>query len=158
DLVVVSPPYDCEASAIDMDAWRAGGQVRVTDSRTYSPNRANLGRARGRRYAARMVEVYAACAQVLRPGGLLVTVTKNSHRRHQAVDLAGATVALAARAGFGYCQHVVALHAAVREGVLCARPSLWQTTRLRHAAARGERTHLVVHEDVCVFTAPGGGR
>ena len=65
-----------------------------------------------------------------------------------------ATIQLADHAGFGYLQHLVALHAAVRDGGLVARPSFWQLTQTRRARARGEPAHLVVHEDVLVFTNP----
>lgn len=103
-----------------------------------------------------MVEVLAGCARVLRPGGLLVTVTKNTRRAGRLNDLAAATVQLAEQAGFGYLQHLVALHAAVRTGGLVARPSFWQLTQTRKARARGEPCHLVIHEDVLVFLRPGG--
>jgi modification methylase len=63
-------------------------------------------------------------------------------------------VGLADHAGLGYLQHIVALHAAVRDGALVARPSFWQLTQTRKARARGEPAHLVVHEDVLVFTKP----
>jgi spermidine synthase len=98
-----------------------------------------------------MAEVYRACFEVLRPGGLLVTVTKNARRSGRLVDLAGTTVALAREAGFSYVQHVVALHAAVRDSTLVARPSFWQTTQVRRAHDRGDLAHLVVHENVCVL-------
>ena len=65
-----------------------------------------------------------------------------------------ATVQLAYQAGFGYLQHIIALHAAVRHGGLVARPSFWQLTQTRKARARGEPAHLVVHEDVLVFAKP----
>jgi hypothetical protein len=42
----------------------------------------------------------------------------------------------------------------VRDGWLAARPSFWQLTQTRKARARGEPCHLVVHEDVLVFTKP----
>jgi modification methylase len=98
-----------------------------------------------------MRRIYAGCAQTLKPGGLLVTVTKNTHQAGRLFDLAGVTVSLARGAGFGYLQHIVALHAAVRGDSLVARPSFWQLTQTRHARARGEPAHLVVHEDVLVF-------
>jgi SAM-dependent methyltransferase len=98
--------------------------------------------------------VYAGCLALLRPGGLLVTVTKNSHRNGSLFDFAGTTVALARSVGFGYRQHVVAFHAAICDGDLVARPSDRELTQLRHAHAAGEPTHLVVHEDVCVFEKP----
>jgi modification methylase len=83
-----------------------------------------------------------------------VTVTKNTRRAGRLNDLATATVGLADHAGLGYLQHIVALHAAVRDGALVARPSFWQLTQTRKARARGEPAHLVVHEDVLVFTKP----
>jgi excisionase family DNA binding protein len=70
-----------------------------------------------------------------------VTVTKNSRQRGQLNDLAAATVALAHQAGFGYLQHVLALHAAVRDGRLVARPTFWQLTQTRKARGRGEPCH-----------------
>jgi modification methylase len=151
DLVVTSPPYACDAGVIDKPAWRAGGSLCPRDSLNYSPDPANLGRARGPGWHQAMAEVLAGCARLVRPGGLLVTVTKNTRRQGRLNDLAAATVQLAAQAGFGYLQHLVALHAAVRDGGLVARPSFWQLTQTRKARARGEPAHLVVHEDVLVF-------
>ena len=46
---------------------------------------------------------------------------------------------------------LVALHAAVRDGDLVARPSFWQTTQVRKARQRGEPAHVVIHEDVLAF-------
>jgi SAM-dependent methyltransferase len=152
DLVVTSPPYTCDAGMIDKPGWRAGQPLCPKDTLNYSRDPANLGRARGQDWRAGIGEVLAGCAQVLRPGGLLVTVTKNTRRAGRLNDLATATVQLADHAGLGYLQHLVALHAAVRHGGLVARPSFWQLTQTRKARARGEPAHLVVHEDVLVFT------
>ena len=153
DLLVTSPPYACEAGVIDKPGWRAGGPLCPKDSLNYSRDPANLGRARGEGWRAGIAEVLAGCAQLLRPGGLLVTVTKNTRRAGRLNDLATATVQLAeARPGSGYLQHIIALHAAVRDGGLVARPSFWQLTQTRKARARGEPAHLVVHEDVLIFT------
>jgi hypothetical protein len=105
-----------------------------------------------------MADVYAACHGVLRPGGHLVVVTKNTRRKGRTLDLAGLTVALATAAGFSYLGHVIALHAAIRDGDLVARPSYWQTTQIRHARAKGEPAHLVAHEDVTVFSRPATTR
>ncbi len=105
DLVATSPPYMCDAGVIDKPAWIAG--ARLCDR-------------------AAMAAVYAACHAVLRPGGLLVTVTKNMRRHGRLVDLAAMTRRLAVDAGLGYLQHVVALHAGIRDGRLVARPSFWQ--------------------------------
>lgn len=154
DLVVVSPQYGCDAGVIDKPGWLARRGLCPTGSLNYSTDRANVGHARGPAYAAAMARVYAGCAAVLRPGGLLVTITKNTRRRGRCFDLAGVTVALARATGFSYLQHVIALQAAIRGGELRARPSYWQLTQVRHARQRGEPAHLVVHEDVCVFAKP----
>jgi modification methylase len=154
DLVATSPPYACTAGTIDKPAWLRGQRLCRCDTLNYSPQPRNLGHARGDAYLAEMAHVYAACHQVLRPGGLLVTVTKNLRRRGRVLDLAGATVTLAERAGFCYLQHVVALLAAVRDSALLARPSFWQATQTRKAHTRGEPASLVVHEDVLVFAKP----
>jgi modification methylase len=154
DLVATSPPYACDVGMIDKRAWLAGRSLCRRDTLNYSSERANLGHARGDRYVAELACVYAGCFAVLRPGGLLVVVTKNLRRRGRVLDLATITVELATQAGFQYLQHVVALLAAVRDGELHARPSFWQLTQTRKARARGQPAHLVVHEDVSVFVRP----
>jgi modification methylase len=154
DMVATSPPYACDVGMIDKPAWLAGRSLCRRDTLNYSAEPANLGHARGERYLAELAGIYAQCYAVLRPGGLLVTVTKNLRRQGRVLDLAALTVQLASQAGFAYLQHVVALLAAVRDGDLHARPSFWQLTQTRKARARGQPAHLVVHEDVLVFTRP----
>lgn len=154
DLIATSPPYACEVGVIDKASWLAGQSLCDADSLNYSAAKANLGHARGGAYLAEMAVVYGACFEVLRPGGLLVTVTKNLRRGGRLFDLTAATIALAASAGFAYQQHVIALHAAVRDSGFVARPSFWQLTQTRRARGRGDPAHLVVHEDVLVFAKP----
>jgi modification methylase len=154
DLVVTSPPYACDAGVIDKPGWRTGHPLCPRDTLNYSRDPANLGHARGEAWRSGIAEVLAGCAWLLRPGGLLVTVTKNTRRLGRLNDLAARTVRLAEQAGLGYLQHLIALHAAVRDSELVARPSFWQLTQTRRARARGEPCHLVVHEDVLVFTKP----
>jgi modification methylase len=154
DLVATSPPYGSDIGMIDKPAWLAGRPLCRRDTLNYSTDHANLGHARGDRYLAELASVYAGCFAVLRPGGLLVVVTKNLRRQGRRLDLATITVELATQAGFQYLQRVVALLAAVRDGQLHARPSFWQLTQTRRARARGQPAHLVVHEDVSVFVRP----
>ena len=49
----------------------------------------------------------------------------------------------------------VALLAGLRGEQLIPRPSFFQLDNLRKARARGEPWHLIVHEDVLIFRAPG---
>ena len=153
DLVCTSPPYACDVGNLDVANWGAGRDLCSAGERNYSADKANLGHARGAAYEQAMADIYAACFAVLRPGGILVVVTKNTRRKGRTLDLAGLTVALAEAAGFTYLQHVIALHAAVRDGDLVARPSFWQRTQTHKARTRGEPAHLVVHEDLCVFSS-----
>lgn len=157
DLVATSPPYACDVANVDRAAKRAHANLRDTTTLNYSDDRSNLGHARGSRYLAEMAHAYAACFPVLRPGGHLVTVTKNLRRRGRLFDLAAATVALAQDAGFGYVQHVISLLAAVSDSDLVGRPSFWQRLQVGKARARGEPVHLVCHEDVLVFAKPEAG-
>ena len=154
DLVATSPPYACTPGMIDKPAWRHGGALARRDTENYSSDRANLGHARGAAYLAEMAIVYAGCFQLLRPGGLLVTVTRNLRRQGRVFDLAGETVRLAEQAGYQYLQHVIALLAAVRDSTLHARPSFWQLTQTRRARQHGQPASLLVHEDVLVFQKP----
>lgn len=156
DLVCTSPPYGCDAGIIDKPGWLAGGRLCPPASRDYSADPANLGHARGDTYATQMAAVYAGCYRLLRPGGILVAVTKNTRRAGRLFDLAALTVDLARNAGFAYLQHVVALHAAIRDSRLVGRPSYWQLTSVRAARAKGLPVHLVAHEDVIVMVKPAG--
>ena len=154
DLILTSPPYACEIQMIDKPAWLAGGSLGAKDTRNYSADRGNLGHARGARYREAMADVYAAAAAALKPGGFLVVVTKNLRAGGELHDLAGDTVELCQQTGLRYWQHVIALHAAIRDSQLVPRPSFWQLSTTRKALARGERLHLVCHEDVLVFRKP----
>jgi modification methylase len=112
DLVVTSPPYLCDAGVIDKPGWRAGHPMCPRDTLNYSRDPANLGHARGDSWRSGIGQMLAGCAWLLRPGGLLVMVTKNTRRQGRLNDLATATITLAQQAGFGYLQHIIALHAA----------------------------------------------
>ena len=151
DLILTSPPYGRDIEAIDKPAWLRGGSLGAKEARNYSSDPDNLGHARGEPYRAAMAEVYEACAAALKPGGFLVVVTKNLRAGGALHDLAGTTVDLCQQTGLLYWQHVIALHAAIRDDQLVPRPSFWQLSTTRKALARGERIHLVCHEDVLVF-------
>ncbi|MGH9127431.1 MAG: TRM11 family SAM-dependent methyltransferase [Acidimicrobiales bacterium] len=154
DLVCTSPPYACDVGNPNVARYEQEGRIGRGLALNYSEGRANLGHARGVAYEEAVAAIYAACLTVLRPGGVLAVVTKNTRRKGRTLDLAGLTVAIAEQAGFTYLQHVVALHAAVRDGDLVGRPSYWQGIQVHHARERGEPVHLVVHEDLDMFLAP----
>lgn len=105
-------------------------------------------------YLAAMASIYAACTRMLSPGGHLVLVTKNLRAEGAMRNIAGDTITLCQHAGLVFQQHIIALLAVLRDDGLLPRPSYFQLTYVRHALARGERIHLVCHEDVLVFRKP----
>jgi modification methylase len=109
---------------------------------------------RGESYLAAMATIYTACARMLSPGGYLVLVTKNLRANGALRNIAGDTITLCQQTGLVFQQHIIALLAALRDDELLPRPSYFQLTHIRQARARGERTHLVCHEDILVFQRP----
>ncbi len=71
-----------------------------------------------------MRNVYAACARMLKPGGYLVTVTKNMRANGALRNIAGDTTVICQQVGLAYQQHVIALLASLREDGLVPRPSI----------------------------------
>jgi modification methylase len=152
DLVLTSPPYACQVADLATENLKSGdGPLRREETTNYSPDRRNLGHARGDTYLAAMASVYEACAAVLKPGGFLVLVTKDTRCKGALRNLSGQTIALCEQAGLAYWQRAIALLATIRDEQLQMRPSFWQTMHVRRARARGERTQVVAHEDVLVF-------
>jgi modification methylase len=157
DLILTSPPYACEIADVSTENLARGrGSLRRQDTSNYSPDRRNLGHARGSGYLDAMADIYQACAAVLKSGGFLVCVTKDMRSAGGGAlrNLSGETIALCEDAGLLYWQRVISLLATVRDSELVMRPSFWQTLHARRRRAQGDRTHVVAHEDVLVFRKP----
>jgi hypothetical protein len=157
DLVLTSPPYACEVADLRTEnKVKGGGPLRRADTSNYSPDRRNLGHARGADYLAAMADIYRSCAAVLKPGGFMVCVTKDMRSAGGGAlrNLSCETIALCEDAGLLYWQRVIGLLATVGDGELVMRPSFWQTLHARRRLAKGDRTQVVAHEDVLVFRKP----
>ena len=92
--------------------------------------------------------VFAACERVLRPGGVLAVIAGPAAPGGTLTDTAGSVVAAARAAGLVYAQHIVLVRAAIdgdRLAPAAADPG---------PAAPGGSP---VHDDLLVFTKPGGG-
>jgi modification methylase len=63
-------------------------------------------------------------------------------------------LAAGAAAGLIPAGRCVALLAGLRGGQIIARPSFFQMENVRKARRKGEPWHLIVHEDVLIFTNP----
>jgi modification methylase len=154
DLILTSPPYACEVA--DVNEVSGPGPLRRDDTTNYSPDRHNLGHARGADYLSAMADIYRPCAAVLKPGGFMVCVTKDMRSGGGGAlrNLSCETIALCQGAGLLYWQRVIGLLATVGDGALIMRPSFWQTLHARRRLAKGDRTQVVAHEDVLVFRKP----
>ena len=152
DLAVLCPP----AGANTDDSSRLSAQRRLSSGGAPDTPTGNALRPQhGDVSRDAAGELVAACAQVLRPGGLLVTVTGNTHDPGRLIDRAGNTVAAAQAAGLDYLQHIAAVHAAVRDSSLAAGLSA-STGGASAAPGLAHRRHLVVHRDVLVFRHRAG--
>lgn len=91
---------------------------------------------------------YAACHRLLRPGGVLAVITTAARTPSWPAEV----IAYARAAGFTYAQHVIALHAPIRDSRL--HPPAGSLT----LAGQPGRWHLPAHSDYLIFTSPGGHR
>jgi DNA modification methylase len=155
DLILTSPPYACQIADVSTENLVSGvGPIRRQDTSNYSTDKTNLGHARGNTYLRAMSEVCEACTTVLKPGGFLVLVTKDMRADGSLNNLSGETITLCQDLGLRYWQRIIGLLATIRDSEIVMRPSFWQTLHARRTRARGERTHIVAHEDVLVFRKP----
>lgn len=102
-------------------------------------------------------------ARLLRVGGILAVLTHCDWSRGELIDPTGAVVAAGQNADLLYLQHVVAVHAPVRDGQFAAAldtPAAEDEARSRHrAVVRGlPAPHRRIHSDVLVFAQPQSAR
>jgi hypothetical protein len=115
---------------------------------THPPGQRSGDSARDRD-AGPVGDVLIDAAQLLSAGGLLVTVTANTHTADgRLIDIAALTVVLAREAGLRYLQHIIALTAPIQDGALTPP----EPGGLRHGADGAGGASRPVHADVLVFT------
>ena len=157
DLVVICPPAGWDAGLFSGTA-RPHPAGRPPDAAAAMNSRPACGPADRPRNLKAVAELYVAVHRLLRPGGLLVAVTSSTRRRGRLLDRAGLVVQGAQAAGFGYLQHVIALHAAICGDQLVAPPPFRPDAHARNTRRRGPAAHLLAHQDVLVFQALPGVR
>jgi len=147
-LVLTSPPY----------GRGTHGLVRATDGRVRKRDHVYGDRARGNlAYAgwdgllSGFARILAGCYQALRPGGTAI-ITCRPVRRHRddLIDLPGELLAAATSVGFTPVQRCAGMLAAVRDGQIIHRASMFGLMAVRKARAEGIPVHLIAHEDILV--------
>ena len=122
DAVITSPPYEASVtgqSGIDPKQMTRGkeGNWKPRDRSKepawdnsifhpgnfqYSPNSDNMGNLKSTSYLEAMAQVYSKCYKVLKPGGLMILVTKNFIREQKEIRLDSDTVKLCEQVGFRF--------------------------------------------------------
>ena len=149
-LIVTLPPY---GPSVHGHVRAGAGGVRKFNNR-YSRDPVNLAHHGLDALLDGITQILGGCAALLRPGGIVVITARPWRHRGELVDLPSAVIAAGRAAGLTSIERCVALLAGLDGDHLVARPSFFQLDNTRKARARGEPWHLIVHEDVCVFTKP----
>ena len=145
DHIITSPRYEASLSTeedADKRSQRAPGFKQGMKDTRYSPAPDNIGNLKGQTYLAAMLACYRQCHAVLKPGGLMVLVTKNFVRNRKEVDLAGDTIKLCLQAGFQFVE---------RHHRKLTSHSFWHTIRIK----KDPTAPLGGREDILIFREGG---
>lgn len=118
DNIITSPPYENqihkgtgewsqspEGRLIGGSKSNGGKMLGVPQGEDYIKSQGNIGNLKGNTYLDAMLRVYHQCYKVLKPGGLMVVVTKNFIRSRKEVRLDQDTIRLCEQAGFRLLEH-----------------------------------------------------
>ena len=149
-LVVTSPPYGPTVHGLVRPD--AGGVHKSANTYNDGTDKGNLAYRDLPGLVDGFTQILAGCAQLLKPGGIVVVTARPWRKRGELVDLPSAVIGAGLAAGLVPLERCVALLAAVRSGRLIARPSFFQLAAVRKARQAGVPMHLIAHEDVLVLT------
>jgi tRNA G10 N-methylase Trm11 len=155
-LVLTSPPYGRRTHGLLRTIPGAGVRKR---SHLYGDRAAgNLAYLGWDRLLEGWTQIVAGCFEVLRPGGTFVFTCRPVRRaRDDLIDLPGELFAAALSVGLRPVERCVAMLAAVRDGQIIHRASMFALMAVRRARADGIPVALVAHEDVYVLRKPRPG-
>ncbi|WP_328468827.1 DNA methyltransferase [Actinoplanes sp. NBC_00393] len=148
-LVLTSPPYGRGTHGL-VRANSSG--IRKRDHLYGDRQRGNLAYAGWSRLLDGFATILSASCQLLRPGGTVV-ITCRPVRRHRddLIDLPGELLAVGRSVGLVPVQRCAAMLAAVRDGQIVHRASMFGLMAVRRSRAEGVPVHLIAHEDVLVL-------
>ncbi|MGN9811447.1 TRM11 family SAM-dependent methyltransferase [Micromonospora sp. BQ11] len=148
-LVLTSPPYGRGTHGL---VQTTGTGVRKRDHLYGDRRRGNLAYAGWSRLFDGFAAILAASHQLLRPGGFVVITCRPVRRqRDDLIDLPGELLAVAQSVGLLPVQRCAAMLAAVHQGQIVHRASMFGMMAVRRARAEGIPVHLIAHEDVLVL-------
>jgi SAM-dependent methyltransferase len=151
-LVVTSPPYGRRTHGLVRS--EPGGGVRKRDHRYGDANSGNLAYAGWTALLAGFTQIMTGCYHLLRPGGHAVITCRPVRRGPDLIDLPGQLLAAAMTAGLQPVERCAALLAAVRDGEIIHRASMFGLLAVRRARADGLPVALIAHEDVYILQRP----
>ncbi len=148
-LVLTSPPYGRGTHGL-VKATSAG--VRKRNHLYGDREHGNLAYAGWSRLLDGFAAILTASRELLRPGGTVVITCRPVRRqRDDLIDLPGELLAVAQSVGLVPVQRCAAMLAAVRDGQIVHRASMFGLMAVRRARAEGVPVHLIAHEDVLVL-------
>jgi tRNA G10 N-methylase Trm11 len=152
-LVLTSPPYGRRTHGLVRAV--PGERVHKRDHLYGDRGAGNLAYLGWERLLDGWRQIVAGCVQMLRPGGTFVFTGRPVRRaRDDLIDLPGELFSVALTAGLEQVERCVAMLAAVRDGQLIHRASMFGLMAARKARAEGVPVALVAHEDVYVLRKP----
>ncbi|MFL6150737.1 MAG: hypothetical protein ACJ72I_25160 [Pseudonocardiaceae bacterium] len=148
DTASTPPAGRCPTAALSgVDAAGAGADLVITSLR---PEHTRQGASD---------QVAGAAARWLRTGGVLAVLTHCDWSKGELVDPTGPVVAAAQNADLLYLQHIVVVHAPIRDGQLVTdpatpNPDTTEDYRPRATAPGMPATHRRIHGDLLTFGQP----
>jgi tRNA G10 N-methylase Trm11 len=148
-LVLTSPPYGRGTHGL-VRATSTG--VRKRDHVYGDREHGNLAYAGWSGLLDGFAAILQASSRLLRPGGTVVITCRPVRRKpNDFIDLPGELLAVATSVGLVPVERCAAMLAAVRDGQIVHRASMFGLMAVRRARSEGIPVHLLAHEDVLVL-------
>jgi SAM-dependent methyltransferase len=152
-LILTSPPYGRRTHGLVRTAPGAG--VHKRHHRYGERGAGNLAYAGWDRLLGGWAQIVAGCYRMLRPGGTFVFACRPVRTAtDDLIDLPGELFSAAVSVGLHPMERCIAMLAAVRDGKIIHRASMFGLLGVRRARAAGIPAALVAHEDVYVLRKP----